>query len=111
MTRLRPHLYEHIWSAVERIPRGRVATYGDIARLSGVPGQARLVGYALHRIPPGMHVPWHRVINIRGTISLRGSAGRTQRALLRNDGVKLEGDRIDLQSYRWRPDRKVGWKN
>ncbi|MBD3162880.1 MAG: hypothetical protein GF346_10755, partial [Candidatus Eisenbacteria bacterium] len=52
-------LYRRIWETVNRIPPGRVATYGQIATLAGLPGQPRLVGYALHRLPEGSPVPWH----------------------------------------------------
>ena len=89
---------------VRRIPRGRVATYGQIAGL--VPGcsGARQVGYALHALPEGSLVPWHRVINAQGVISLRGSGAITQQIRLDRDGVVvLAGGRIDLGRYRWRP--------
>ncbi|MDQ3283053.1 MAG: MGMT family protein, partial [Acidobacteriota bacterium] len=63
--------YERIWSVVRRIPRGRVATYGQIAELADLEGPARQVGYALHNLPEPSDVPWHRVINARGEISPR----------------------------------------
>ncbi len=73
-------LYGAIWDAVRRIPRGRVATYGQIAALAGRPGQPRLVGYALHHLPEGSKVPWHRVVNAQGKISWRPTGGfRLQR--------------------------------
>jgi len=67
--------YARIYSVVRRIPRGRVATYGQIARLAGLPGQARQVGYALHAMATERPVPWHRVINARGEISRRSHPG------------------------------------
>lgn len=58
--------YPAIWTAVCRIPRGKVSSYGQIASLAGFPGQPRLAGYALHNIPPGSDIPWHRVLNAQG---------------------------------------------
>ena len=63
--------HNRIFEVVRRIPAGRVLTYGDVAALAGLPGHARLVGYALHALPPGTTVPWHRVINARGGGHLR----------------------------------------
>jgi methylated-DNA-protein-cysteine methyltransferase-like protein len=90
---------------VRRIPRGRVATYGQIAALAGIPNGARQVGYAMHALPAGSRVPWHRVINAQGAISLRanGSADRKQRAMLEREGVRFDAaGRIDLVRWRWR---------
>ncbi len=96
-------LYEQIWEAVELIPRGHVATYGQIAAYCGIPGQARLVGYALHNLPRGSAVPWHRVINARGMISLGDLDGmyEEQKRLLQREGVRFFRDVIDLGKYRW----------
>jgi methylated-DNA-protein-cysteine methyltransferase-like protein len=99
--------YERIWSVVRRIPRGRVATYGQVARIAGLPKQARMVGYALHALPDGVakSVPWQRVINAQGRISLRAFAGSeaVQRKLLEREGVRFDGrDRVDLSRFGWR---------
>jgi methylated-DNA-protein-cysteine methyltransferase-like protein len=89
---------------VRKVPPGRVATYGQIARLAGLGNHARLVGYALHALPGGSRVPWHRVLNVRGRISLQGAAARRQLRLLRREGVRLAGNgTIDLRLYQWRP--------
>lgn len=98
--------YERIWSVVRRIPRGRVATYGQIARIAGLPRQARMVGYALHALPDDVakSVPWQRVINAQGRISLRAFAGSegVQRKLLEREGVKFDARaRIDLERFGW----------
>ncbi len=95
--------YERIWKAVRRIPKRRVATYGGIASLCGLSGQARLVGYALHNLPHGFSVPWHRVINSQGRISLPKLGGHyeRQRKLLEKESVKFNGERIDLERYGW----------
>ena len=98
--------YSRIYAVVRRIPRGRVATYGQIAELAGLPGHARQVGYALHALPEGTVVPWHRVLNARGTLSLRRDSGGeiTQRIKLEQEGVRFDiGGRIPLQRLQWRP--------
>jgi methylated-DNA-protein-cysteine methyltransferase-like protein len=95
--------YLRIWSAVSRIPRGRVSTYGRIAVLCRLPGQARLVGYALHGLPHGTGVPWQRVINARGEISFErdSRAWQEQRRLLEKEGVHFINDRVDLIKRGW----------
>ena len=102
--------YEKIYAVVRRIPKGRVSTYGDVARIAGLPRQARLVGYALHALTTGTAVPWHRVINAQGKLSLaRGNAsgGVTQRLKLEREGVRVDaGGRVSLERYRWKPSGK-----
>lgn len=96
--------YELIWSVVKRVPRGRVATYGQIAELAGLEGHARQVGYALHNLPPRSSVPWHRVINAKGEVSARsaGDSHELQRMLLEAEGVVFNTlGRVDLKRYRW----------
>ncbi len=98
-------LRTRIYEVVRRIPVGQVATYGQVARLAGVRGHARQVGYALHDLPEGSDVPWHRVINARGEISLRSSSGadHEQRRLLEEEGIDFgSGGRIELSRHRWR---------
>lgn len=106
MRRVASPSYARIYAVVRRIPRGRVATYGQVARLAGMPGQARRVGYALHALRDGSGVPWHRVINARGTVSPRSEPGpeRVQRQLLEREGVRFDArGRADLERFRWRP--------
>ena len=97
--------YQRIWATVDCIPRGRVATYGQVAREAGLPGRARQVGYALRHLPPGTELPWHRVVNARGEISVRSATGgvsREQRGRLAREGVLLdERGRVDLGRYGW----------
>lgn len=101
--------HERILTVVRRIPRGRVATYGQIAALAGLARQPRLVGYALHALPSHTTVPWHRVINARGMVSVRsdGTASLSQRLLLQREGVNFDGrGRVSLERYQWRPARR-----
>ena len=98
-------VYAQIYQAVMQVPRGTVATYGQIAKLCGLPGRARQVGYALHALPPGSPVPWQRVVNARGELSLAGPAAVRQRQDLQDEGIVFnEQGRIDLKRFRWRPD-------
>lgn len=100
--------YAQIYAVVRRIPEGRVATYGQIAGLAGIPRHARRVGYALAALKgrAEAEVPWHRVINAQGTVSARATPGaqELQRALLESEGVKFDIDgRLDLTRFQWRP--------
>ncbi len=98
---------ETIYRIVMRIPRGRVATYGQVARLAGIPGHARLVGYALSALDPHTRVPWHRVVNARGEVSPRSTGSEAhvlQRLLLRREGIRFDRrDQLALTRLRWRP--------
>ena len=98
--------YDMIHRIVSRIPRGRVATYGQIAVLAGIPGQARRVGYALSALPDGTVVPWQRVVNAKGEISLRARSGSesVQKKLLGAEGVLFTPEgRISMDRFQWRP--------
>ena len=100
-------LYRRIWAVVGRIPKGRVATYGQVARLAGLPNHARLAGYALHALPDRSPVPWHRVVNAKGELSPRRDGSehhRLQRVLLEKERVRFDRDgRLDLAALRWKP--------
>ena len=90
----------------ERFRTVKVTTYGNVARLSGLAGQARLVGYALSALRDGTALPWHRVINAQGRLSLErvgSSSGLTQRVRLEREGVKVDaGGRVSLARFGWR---------
>ena len=91
-----------VYSMVRRIPYGEVASYGDIAARLGAPRAARGVGYALSALPEGSDVPWWRVVNRYGEISIPHLGGRLQRMLLEQEGVRLgKAGRVDLKRYRW----------
>ena len=96
--------YDKIYAVVRRIPRGRVATYGQVAKLAGLPGRARQVGYAMYALNSGTRVPWQRVINAAGRVSRRRVPGAelTQRMLLEREGVRFgPGARISLTTFGW----------
>jgi methylated-DNA-protein-cysteine methyltransferase-like protein len=92
-----------VYRLVKRVPPGRVATYGQIAALLDAPRAARAVGYAMKRCPQGNGVPWQRLLNARGGVSLRANVSGmiTQRILLEREGVSFRHDRVDLNRYRW----------
>jgi methylated-DNA-protein-cysteine methyltransferase-like protein len=97
--------FRQIWAVVACIPRGRVATYGQVAAYAGLPGRARQVGAALSNLPDGSKVPWHRVINARGEVSARGGLGieeGLQRHRLEREKVRFdEHGRVDLDRFGW----------
>jgi len=99
--------YQRIYTVIRRVPKGRVATYGQIARLAGLPGHARQVGYALYALRASTAVPWQRIVNASGAISLRRSGGAlSQRMLLEREGVTLDArGRISLARFGWKPRR------
>jgi methylated-DNA-protein-cysteine methyltransferase related protein len=98
--------YNSIYEIVRQIPKGKVATYGQIAELANFYGKARLVGYALYRVDRTSDIPWHRVINAKGEISystLRYGEDDLQRSLLEKEGIKFSSEgKINLQEYLWR---------
>ena len=94
--------FARVYAAVRAIPRGRVATYGQLARLIGVPRGARAVGWALRALSPAREkrVPWHRVVGAGGRISPRAGAGPlVQRRRLRREGVTFRQGRVDLRRH------------
>lgn len=96
------HFPQRVWQIVASIPEGFVTTYGDVARLAGSPRAARQVGGVLKRLPEGSTLPWHRVVNRHGAISLTGPDLQRQRQALLSEGVVVSGSgQIDMQRYRW----------
>lgn len=97
--------YQRIYAVVRRIPPGRVASYGQVAKLAGLPGHARQVGYAMSALPYGSSIPWQRVINAQGRVSRRRVPGSelTQRMLLEREGVRLgPSGRVDFGRFGWK---------
>ncbi len=102
-----------VYAMVKKIPRGRVATYGQIAALIGWPRHARHVGYALSAMPQSVKIPWHRVINAQGKISLRvrhwdSGSDDLQRILLEAEGIEFGAEgKVSLRRFRWDPETPV----
>jgi methylated-DNA-protein-cysteine methyltransferase-like protein len=100
------HEYDMIYSIIMMVPRGKVATYGQIAEMAGLPGHARQVGYALRVLPDDSGVPWHRIVNSAGEISRRFDPvwEREQRLLLEGEGIEFNrNNRLSLAKYQWKP--------
>lgn len=98
--------YARIYRVVRRVPRGQVATYGQVADLADLPGCARQVGYALHALGDEGDVPWQRVVNARGEISPRARPGiePIQQQLLEAEGIEFDArGRLDLSRVQWVP--------
>ena len=101
-----PTVAERIWQVIAMIPKGRVATYGQVAELAGLPGGARRVGRLLSQLPNRTRIPWHRVINASGGISLprRSDGYAQQKARLEKEGVRFNASgRVPLRRFRWSP--------
>lgn len=97
-------LARQILQVIALIPYGKVASYGQIARMAGLPKHARLVGYLLKHLDSAADIPWHRVINSQGKISLNKlneSGENVQRLKLVAEGVMVIGDKINLKQYQW----------
>ena len=99
-------IYQRIYAVIKRIPKGRVSTYSQIAKLAGLPGAPRRVGYALSILPEDEKVPWHRVVNAKGEVSPRIEMGyaELQQDLLRKEGVRFDQHaKISLPEFLWKP--------
>lgn len=95
---------ERIFHVIYQIPKGKVATYGQVAELAGLARAARLVGNTLKGLPKNTKLPWHRVLNASGKISLPPEAGgERQKALLEKENVTFINGKIKLSDYGWRP--------
>jgi methylated-DNA-protein-cysteine methyltransferase-like protein len=96
---------EAICAVIRRIPRGWVATYGQVAAMAGMPRRARLVGRVLQRLDPATKIPWHRVVNAKGEVSYslsRNGGDVVQRRLLEKEGIRFDdNNRLDLERCRW----------
>jgi methylated-DNA-protein-cysteine methyltransferase-like protein len=100
-----PTREQRVYIALAAVPQGKVVTYGQLGDLAGLPRAARQVGYILRNLPDESTLPWHRVINAAGKISLspESDSGLRQRALLQEEGVVLNNGRISLKQFRWQP--------
>jgi methylated-DNA-protein-cysteine methyltransferase-like protein len=96
-------LFARIYQVVKQVPRGKVANYGQIAQIVGVGCDARTVGYAMASTPEGNDVPWQRIVNREGKISLPGKGGEIQRMRLEAEGITFDArGRIDMKRFGWR---------
>lgn len=92
-----------VYELVKRIPRGRVMTYGQVARALRLPGGARSAGRAMAACPSGRGIPWHRVVGERGRLLIREPYASLQRRLLESEGTRLIENRVDMKRHGWTP--------
>jgi methylated-DNA-protein-cysteine methyltransferase-like protein len=100
-----------VYRLVKKVPRGRVTTYGAVAKQLRLPGGARIVGYAMASCPSGQGIPWHRVIGAGGRILIAEPHRSLQRRLLESEGVSFKNNAIDLRIYAWTPQKKGSKSN
>jgi len=98
--------WEAVYGLVKKIPRGRVITYGELAKRLRLPGGARVAGYAMAACPNGRGIPWHRVVGAGGRLLIREPYASLQRKLLETEGVSLAGVRVDMKRCAWIAKRK-----
>lgn len=98
------NFFERVYKIVRTIPRGRVATYGQIARLAGKPHAARMVGWAMSSSSPKQPVPWHRVVGAGGRVVIAKAIqySQIQKNLLQREGIKFRGECIIMSQFQWR---------
>ena len=96
---------QRLYSIIQQIPKGCVATYGQVAELAGLPGCARMVGRTLSQLPSGSQLPWHRVIAASGKISLPENSDSfiEQKQRLQEEGVRVNKNRVNLSARQWQP--------
>lgn len=92
---------QRVLATIDSIPRGRVTTYGGVAKEAGLPRNARYVGRVLRELPAGHALPWHRVLGAGGHLRTSGAALARQARLLRAEGVEVTGTRVDLATFGW----------
>lgn len=97
--------WDPVYRLIKKIPRGRVTTYGELARALRLPGGARAVGYAMAACPSGRGIPWHRVVGAGGRLLIPEPHGSLQRRLLQTEGIGVEGNKIDMKVHGWSPAR------
>ena len=104
---------QRIWSTIQDIPAGSVASYGQIAEITGIRRGARQVGYALRNLPAELNVPWHRVITASGRIAFAEGSDQfnEQAKRLMMEGVTVGGGKVNMRKFRWQPDLdELLWK-
>ncbi len=98
--------WDPVFRFVQRIPRGRVLTYGALAEALRLPGGARSAGRAMAATPSGKGIPWHRVVGERGKILIREPYASLQRKLLESEGITILESGVDLKRHLWKPPKK-----
>ena len=93
--------WDPVYKLVQQIPRGRVLTYGALAKALRLPGGARTAGRAMAATPSGRGIPWHRVVGERGKILIRGPYAMLQKKLLESEGVEVIESRVQLKAHLW----------
>lgn len=98
--------YNRIWATVNKIPRGSVSSYGQIADLAGLPGRARLVGKCLGSVPDDYHINWHRVLRSNGQLAFAKGSEQAllQTGLLQDENVAVFNNRVKMKEFGWQPD-------
>ncbi|HEX4543481.1 MAG TPA: MGMT family protein [Candidatus Acidoferrum sp.] len=102
--------WSSVYRFVQRIPRGRVLTYGALAKALRLPGGARTAGRAMAATPSGKGIPWHRVLGERGKILIREPYASLQKKLLETEGVTILESHVDLKRHLWKPPKSAGPK-
>ena len=102
--------WDPVYRFVQRIPRGRVLTYGALAKALRLPGGARTAGRAMAATPSGKGIPWHRVLGASGKILIREPYASLQRKLLESEGVTIVESRADLKRHLWKPPKTISMK-
>jgi methylated-DNA-protein-cysteine methyltransferase-like protein len=101
-TDISKHGWARVYALVKEIPRGRVITYGDLAKRLRLPGGARTAGRAMAACPSGHGIPWQRVVGGKGRLLIREPVAALQRRLLESEGVRFAGSRVDFERHAWR---------
>ena len=99
-------LWDPVYKLVKQIPRGRVLSYGAVAKALRLKGGARSAGRAMSATPQGKGIPWHRVLNAAGKIVIREPYSSLQRRLLESEGIVVIENRVKMKTYLWTPPRK-----
>jgi len=99
--------WEPVYKLVHQIPRGRVLTYGAVAKTLRLPGGARTAGRAMAATPSGRGIPWHRVVGERGRILTTGHYAMLQKTMLESEGVAVVESRVKIDEHLWKPTRKT----
>ena len=102
--------WEPVYRFVQRIPRGKVLTYGALAKALRLPGGARTAGRAMAATPSGQGIPWHRVLGASGKILIREPYASLQRKLLESEGIRVVESRVDMKRHLWKPSGKSSVK-